>query len=621
MRRKSFALIISVIFCCLAVLTACDLVTALPKPTGLDFNENTKTLTWDKVENAASYKVNVDDELFDAESNFYLLPDLQPGTHTFTVMALAGSNGYANSGWSAPKQHTIEAPNSSKTPLYLTGLSVDNDTQTLTWDNNPNAASYKISIDDAEYNAEDNAETNSYPLSGLLLGTYLIKVKALAGNENYNDSSWSEPIEYESIPDKILIIDGGNLSGGKESTELEALLTDDYNIDEVDVADAPDTLDGLRAYSQIILMNVANSDKEPEFFDLLHYYVNFYGGGLFTVGGDKAYNRDDMYSSRYQEMLPVNCIKYAPILGLILIIDNSGSMTIPIEGMGGKSKLDLAKEGAKNCVDALADGDYVGIITIESNIIVEPITLTPVLYKDRVKNAIDAITPGGGTYYFPAFEAAGKSLDILLKNKVVEKAHILFVSDGNPIPTSNDLDLSKYKNEISKLYGNGITTSAVHVGTYNKNYDVMLEIAELGGLGDGMSNFYDASSDLNKVSTYMRSDTLSIKTQDYIPSPFPLRIIDKTAVVQGVIESEIPPLGGYYNTKAKTGDYSVAIPLAGYYAPVYVQWNYGNGKVGSFMCDLNGTWSDLFLTGTEGIKIIKNIINELLPKKTIVLID
>ena len=59
--------------------------------------------------------------------------------------------------------------------------------------------------------------------------------------------------------------------------------------------------------------------------------------------------------------------------------------------------------------------------------------------------------------------------------------------------------------------------------------------------------------------------------------------------------------------------------LAGDYdVPVYAQWSYGKGKVGSFMCDLQNTsWSGEFMADKNGIKLIQNIVNNLMPTENI----
>lgn len=126
-----------------------------------------------------------------------------------------------------------------------------------------------------------------------------------------------------------------------------------------DSEEIPTTVDELRQYDQVILNNISNYDlgarvensvrntNMPEnFVEMLEEYVSTYGGGMFTIGGKdgenaNAYNRTDMYGSLYQQMLPVQAINYTPPLGVIFIIDVSGSMQgDPIE---------LAKTGSVQC--------------------------------------------------------------------------------------------------------------------------------------------------------------------------------------------------------------------------------------------------------------------------------
>ena len=54
----------------------------------------------------------------------------------------------------------------------------------------------------------------------------------------------------------------------------------------------------------------------------------------------------------------------------------------------------------------------------------------------------------------------------------------------------------------------------------------------------------------------------------------------------------------------------------GKYVPIYAQWKYGNGNVGSFMCDLTGTdlsWSKNFVNDIVGQSIILNIVDNIFP--------
>ena len=55
----------------------------------------------------------------------------------------------------------------------------------------------------------------------------------------------------------------------------------------------------------------------------------------------------------------------------------------------------------------------------------------------------------------------------------------------------------------------------------------------------------------------------------------------------------------------------------GEYVPVYAQWKYGKGTVGSFMCDVNGAWSEEFMSDATGVRLIYNIIKGLFPTENI----
>jgi hypothetical protein len=87
-------------------------------------------------------------------------------------------------------------------------------------------------------------------------------------------------------------------------------------------------------------------------------------------------------------------------------------------------------------------------------------------------------------------------------------------------------------------------------------------------------------------------------------------------VYSNVISQEnMPSLYGFYGTKVRsdaevilTGEYSV---------PIYAQWKYGAGMVGSFMCDLSGVWSADFIESESGTNLILSIVNKLFPLNNI----
>lgn len=405
-----------------------------------------------------------------------------------------------------------------------------------------------------------------------------------------------------------------------EAARIRTLLGEQFNVNVVDINDldsVPQDVDGLRMYDQVILMNIANSDMPAGFDLMLHTYVHEYGGGLLTVGGDKVdvtgesvantYNREDMQGTLYQDMLPVQAIDYTPPVGVVIIIDRSGSMQSS-DGSTGQTKLEQAKSGAMSCLDALTERDYCGIMTLEDDYTADT-QILPMPEKAKLVAAIDAIgDDGGGTVFRGALEAAGRALTSLT---TVERKHIMLVTDGAPFDPLEDTETEAGYGGIilNNFEKEGITLSIVGIGCTADDAENMRRAAEEFGHG----RYHDVREARN-LPREMREDLNVPEIKDIIYEPFTPRIVGHSAVTAGVTQDEMPQLEGYYGTKLKEG---ATARLMGEYVPIYAEWRYGAGTVGSFMCDLNGHWSDAFLNAPAGRRIIENIIGTLFPLEDI----
>lgn len=405
--------------------------------------------------------------------------------------------------------------------------------------------------------------------------------------------------------DKLLVLERAD---GESKNLCDALAKKYDSVSVLNINDAeklPATVEALREYDQIVLYNIGNEDLPIEFDIKLQKYVRDFGGSMLTVGGDRVesgnvisnvYNRYDMIGTVYQDMLPVQAVKYTPPLGVVIIIDRSGSMS------GGP--LDAAKKGAISCVDGvLTERDWCGIMTLESDYR-EDLTLTPMTQKPKILEAIDDIQIGGGTNYTGAINRAGKALSTL---KSVEKRHIILVTDGQPGDSFED-----YSVPIKHYYDTfGITLSMVIVGDASTDGRLKEATEQLGH-----GKFYNIVN--GSVPSTMRDDLNVPEIKEVEEAPYKPTIRDYNAVVNGITQQQIddagPTLNGYYGTKLKTG---AEAPLMSGLAPLYASWKYGEGHVGSFMCDLGGKWSGDFLTNELGIKLLCNMINILLPTRDI----
>lgn len=445
---------------------------------------------------------------------------------------------------------------------------------------------------------------------------------------------------YVESFNKILILEQ-NLG---ESNLLRTVLTEnnDFQVETLNVKTdtLPTTALELCAYDEIILNNIANSDMEPGFVEILNEYVYNYGGGLFTTGGNESgdgltshsYNRTDMIGSLYQQMLPVQVVDYTPPVGVIFIIDRSGSMSETAED--GSTLLEWAKAGAYSAaINSLKTGDYVGIMSLETdyNIILE---LTPRTQEAKIRSAINSIdTADGSTTFSGAIERAGQ---ILRAAKNVDKKHIVIISDGYVTETEHDT----YEGYAKSYYEtDGITISVVGV-SMSTPLDAMTYINEtnidnipsvgayymmlrLTKLGHGRLHAIPTSESA-RIVPEMREDLKAPDIKEVSDEPFYPIIVNNTASVFNGVErlndedhgnTMTMQVEGFYGTKIKDG---ATLLLTGEYnVPLYAQWKYGNGMVGSFMSDVYGLYTSDFMSDVNGTTFLKNAIKSLTPLKNI----
>lgn len=423
---------------------------------------------------------------------------------------------------------------------------------------------------------------------------------------------------YLEVYNNILILESVDDSSLKLAEMLNNDLALPYNITikNIQAEDLPKTTNELRLYDQVILNNIANSDMPDGFMEELEAYVNQYGGGLFTVGGKDAngnahaYNRADMAGTLYQQMLPVQAINYTPPVGVMLIIDRSGSMDSADNY--GDIKLEAAKSGAASCLRALTERDYVGIMTLDdTQAMILPMTSRT--KESEILAAINTIdSSSGGTVFSNAVDRAGSELRLL---KQVDKRHIMIVTDG----AISSEDLEEFRAEVESLYQtDGITVSIVAIGLSATDKVTMEEVLTPNG-----GKVY-AVSNTNELVRLMREDLNAPEITEVVPEEFNPIVNDLTSpLVQGIERLEgiqnvnklSVTLDGFFGVKARASQYVVL--MGDYEVPIYAQWKYGNGTVGSFMCDLTGDWSAEFMENANGQAFIRNVVNNLMPTQSI----
>lgn len=454
---------------------------------------------------------------------------------------------------------------------------------------------------------------------------------------------------YIDIFNKVLIfesVEGDSLALADMLKENDATPDGPYDVKIINLGTAtydqlPKTVYDYRQYDQVILNNISNADllavddilykgKYPaptetdptidEFknttINMLYSFVYDYGGGLFTVGGNDvtgaqhAYDVEDLKNTLLSQMLPVQVVDYTPPVGVMMIIDRSGSMSA--------DKLSAARQGAYAVLEALTERDHMGIMTLDNNY-ATIIEMTSVLFKDKIRAAIDSIdTPSGGTVFPDAIRRAGQALQAMDN---IQKRHVIIVTDGEPGGQEED-----YLGYVRQFYrNNGTTFSVVLIGSSGSAK--MQTLCDAAGGAAAGSKLYPIT-DNDKLAAQLREDINTPAIKELEPEIFNPTIASMLSPLTAGFDTledypnkMIAQLGGFYGVKARNTEAGVDVVLrAEYDVPLYAQWSFGKGMVGSFMCDLKGSgdsWASEFMVDQDGITFIRRVISNLMPKESI----
>ncbi|OCA85468.1 hypothetical protein A8F94_11290 [Bacillus sp. FJAT-27225] len=360
---------------------------------------------------------------------------------------------------------------------------------------------------------------------------------------------------------RVLVVEG------KPGGPLPAILeSSDLLVEKTVPEKLPTALGGYLHYQSIIFENVPGHRVTQNQMDLIEKAVREFGTGFVMTGGEGSFGLGGYFKTPIEKVLPVDMDikgkKEMPSLGLVIVIDRSGSMS--------GNKLSLAKEAAARSVELLREEDTLGFIAFDD----QPWTIVetaPLKDKKKAVNKIRSIPVGGGTNIYPALAKAYEELrDLKLQRK-----HIILLTDGQ----------SAAGGDYAALIGEGkdknITLSTVALGA---DADRLL-LEDLAEMGSG--RFYDVS-DASVIPSVLSRETV-MTTRTYIEdNPF-YPLIESYPEWAVRFSAGVPQMNAYIATTPKT---RATVPiLSEKEDPVLAEWQYGLGKALAFTSDVSGKWS------------------------------
>ncbi|CAG9621986.1 VWA domain-containing protein [Sutcliffiella rhizosphaerae] len=414
-------------------------------------------------------------------------------------------------------------------------------------------------------------------------GMYTFKAEVFPHDDQIVENNVSHALTQVSGQPKILMVD----REGEGENVYQALHSSGWNVDRILPELLPTNLSGFLDYESIIFHNISGHQISGSQMELTETAVRDFGVGFIMTGGNESYGLGGYFKTPVERILPVEMDlkgkKEVPSLGLIIVLDRSGSM------MG--EKFDLAKEAAARSVELLKEGDTFGFIAFDTESW-QIVDTEPIKDKEEVMNTIRSTALGGGTDIYPALEEAYQQLNEMdLKRK-----HIILLTDGQS-PNG------AYDEIIDEGLSNNVTLSTVAIGG---DADLNL-LEELATLGTG--RFYEVYDATSIPSILSRETALTTKT--YIEDNPHVPTVYGGYVWSSRFQHGTPFLNAYVATTLKPR--AEMIIESEKEDPILARMNYGLGRSIAWTSDVSGAWSGGFPSWEEWSGFWNDMVTWSLP--------
>jgi uncharacterized membrane protein len=345
----------------------------------------------------------------------------------------------------------------------------------------------------------------------------------------------------------------------------------DFTVHLASPATLPAAASALSAYDLVIFDNVPAAAITTTHMQAIADYVGQLGGGFLMTGGTRSFGPGGYAQTPLERILPVDMRVrrpyHRPHLGLVLLLDTSGSMALP---HGGKTKITLAAEAILSLHDLFDPADALGIVAFDTH----PSPLMPLQAlpdKAVLQARLSTLQASGGTALYPALALASQ----WLRQAHTEKKQVVLVSDGRTAPAD-------FAPLLTQLVTADIRLSVIGVGA-----DVEREfLTELATRGNGRAYFTD---DPRALATVLQRETLLAGGQWVQERHVRPQVVAAHEIFGGIDASTIPALAGYVATTAKPP--ATVLLESDTHDPLLACWRYGLGKALAFTSDLSTSWT------------------------------
>lgn len=394
---------------------------------------------------------------------------------------------------------------------------------------------------------------------------------------------------------RVLYVEG---QSGQSRYLASALGTSDIVVDTRDRSGLPTSMAELQGYDMLVLSDVPAMGMAPEQMTMIQSAVRDLGIGFTMIGGENGFGAGGYYDTPIEQTLPVDMsvrkTKVLPTLSVVIVMDKSGSMSMP---EGGKMKIELADDAAASVVKLLQPIDMVGIV-ICHDFPVTAVNLRSASNKGPIYREISTIrAEGGGIYAVPSMQMAYK----MLVGAPTRQKHVILMADGSDVDDAGP-DLINIARAMS---AKKITVTTVAFG---EGKDVMcLKATAVAGRG----YFYLAkyARDLKAIFT---KDVMMVSKSLIVEEPFVPKMDSSSPELTGIDTGSTPPLLGYVATSAKAAARVLAVSHRN--DPILAAWQYGLGRSVAFTSDCKARWAARWVSWPDYNKFWSQVLRSTMRK-------
>lgn len=399
------------------------------------------------------------------------------------------------------------------------------------------------------------------------------------------DNNADSGLVYAAGKPRVLIIE----SDPDLIRELAYALEDEgIQVDVRPPQGMPDTLAGLQNYELLMLSNVPATVLSQQQMEIARTYVQELGGGFIMLGGEQSFGLGGYYKSTLEEILPVRSDfekeKEKPSLGMVIVIDRSGSM----DG----DPLEMAKTAARSAVELLGNRDQVAVLAFDDQTYVIS-EMQSASNKGKVSDEIARIESGGGTSMYPSMEMAFE----VLNSTSAKLKHVIMLTDG--VSNSGDFEGMAQQMASAKM-----TVSTVALG--GADTEVLESIARAG------KGRYYLAEDPSQVPQIFAKETVTASKSAIDEQPFVPQVVRATHALKEIDLESAPFLLGYVMTRPKPTCEVILATEKG--DPLLAWWRYGLGMTAAFTSDAKSRWAAEWLTWPGYGKFWTQIVRQTMRK-------